>query len=488
MVAALTLLAAGLRLWGLGKQPLWEDEAQTYWIALRPPAEIPGTLAHDCSPPLFYFVTHTAIKVLGGTERAVRLPSALLGIAAVPLVAAVARGLGGSRWLGIAAGLLLATSPLHIWHSQEARMYALLVLLALASGWFMAAWVRGRHWLPYVVTTALLLSTHHFALYLVAAEFLWLVLRTRPRKLRTATIALAVLYAPIAWLFWTQVVVNQTGGWIGKPSWDAIGRTFGLLSLGVHADDRLVVGGVPLLVVAGVVVFGPAFISGARWWIRRNPVVVWLTLAVPVLAFGVSQFIPSYTTGRYDIVILPFYLLVVAGSMRSARRLFVLAPLLLVVTGEPVAHHHLGYCKSAFREVAEEVRATEGPNDLVVIAPEIHYSPFKYYYAGSLPCLTLTGDAGDGIVDYAHYASRWEEGEVAPALSRVGRAYRGGRIYLVWSPYKGTLAFKARLLERFRLKKRSVYRTGSGYLELDVLEPRSPAAGREAHGSRRGAP
>jgi mannosyltransferase len=481
-VLTLTLLAAVLRLAGLGKQPLWEDEAQTYWIAERPPVAILKALTHDCSPPLFYAITHVVAHTLGRTEWVLRLPSAVFGVVAVPLMAILARRLGGNCWIGVGAGLLLATSPLHIWHSQEARMYSLVVLLALASGWFLRSWTRGGHWFPYVLTTALLLSTHHFALYLVAAELGWIALRERPKRRGTALSVLAVLSAPVLWLLWVQAVSNGTGGWIGKPPWDAPVRTFGLLSLGVHADDRLVYGGVPLLVVAGAAVFVPTFLSGVRWWIRRDPLVVWLTLVVPALAFGVSHVVPSYTTGRYDIVILPFYIMVLAGSMRTARRFLLLGPLFLLVVAEPVTHYHLRYVKGAAREIAGQIQAAEEPTDLVVIAPEIHYSPFRYYYEGSLPCLPLTGGTSGGVVDYAHYGSRWSEGEVARALEQVGRAYRGGRIFLVWSPYKGTLAFKARLLEKFRLSRRRAYRTGSGYVELDVLERRPSASGTEELG------
>src|SRR5207237_7192622 len=35
-------------------------------------------------------------------------------------------------WVAVAAGLLLAVNPLHLWYSQEARGYALMLLLGLA--------------------------------------------------------------------------------------------------------------------------------------------------------------------------------------------------------------------------------------------------------------------------------------------------------------------------------------------------------------------
>ncbi len=472
IVAALTAAGAALRLYGLGSQPLWEDEAQTYWIASQPFSTIPRLLARDCSPPLYYLMLHLWMGKDRPSERMLRLPSAVIGVATIPLLALAARRLGRNPWVGLSAGLLLAVSPLHVWHSQEARMYTLLAALALVSAWSLDTWLRGRHWLPFVFSTALALWTHHFALYLVSAELVWVVLRRPPKRWKPALLILVVLYLPVAWLLWFQAVVNQTGGWIGRPPWDAVLRTFGLLSLGVRADEQVVWRGVPWLVAAGAAAFIPAFVVGARWWARRAALPLWLTVSTPILAFVFSQFVASYTTGRYDMIVLPFYLMTVAGSSARPRRFILVAAAILAVEATPIVYYHSRYRKSASRQVAAEVLARERPNELVVIAPEIHFSPFKYYYQGLLRSIPLTEGAAGGVVDYSRYAERWVGAEVEQGLRTVEQAYRGGRIFLIWSPYKGTVLFKERLLERFRLADRAVYRTGSGYLELDVLELR----------------
>jgi 4-amino-4-deoxy-L-arabinose transferase-like glycosyltransferase len=472
-LAALTLLAAALRLGGLGSQPLWEDEAQTYWIATQPLAGLVHSLSRDCSPPLYYLLVHLWARVGSSGEAWLRLPSAIFGIVTVPCLALVARRLGGNHWVGLGSALVLAISPLHIWHSQEARMYTLLALLSLASVWSLWEWRRGGNWVPYAIITVLALYTHHFALYLLAAEVIWLFAAGPPRRWPRALVLGVFCYVPGAALLWIQAGVNRTGGWIGKPPWDALPRTFGLLSLGVHADERLVVKGTPLLLIAGAAVFVPAFVMGVRWWLKRSPSLVWFTLAVPAVAFAVSLVVPSYTTGRYDVMVLGLYLLTVAGSMTGVRRFLILSSLIAVVEVVPVTHYFREYEKAAWRSIAQHVTGREREGDLVVVAPEIHYSPFKYYYRGLLTVLALPHGAPGGVVDYAHYARRWEGQDPIRATRLVREAMSGGRVFLVWSPYKGTLLFRDRLLERFRLVERLTYRTGSGYLELNLLEPRT---------------
>lgn len=127
-VAALTLLALGLRLGRLGAISLWYDEAFGLLIARMPWAAMNRALALDVHPPLWFWLLH-----LWGTHPVIwaRLLGVLLGTATVPLAwALMRRPLGEGT--ALTAALLLAVQPVHLYHSQELRMYALVGLLALA--------------------------------------------------------------------------------------------------------------------------------------------------------------------------------------------------------------------------------------------------------------------------------------------------------------------------------------------------------------------
>ena len=75
--------------------------------------------------------------------------------------------------------LTIAISPFHIWYSQEARAYALLLFFLTASVSCLLAWWRGvkQARLGYLIFTVLALYTHILALpflavHLVMAYFL----------------------------------------------------------------------------------------------------------------------------------------------------------------------------------------------------------------------------------------------------------------------------------------------------------------------------
>ncbi len=218
-LAALTLLAAALRLSTLDLQSFWYDEAFTPVHVLH--ASLAATLRSvvhtENSPPLWYVLEWVDARVLGTGEVALRLPSALAGIATVPVAWAIGRELSGRR-AAIVCAAIVAVSPLFVWYSQEARVYALFVLTAaLAMLCFLRA-LRDptpRRMAAFALTAALALLTHYFAVFLLAPMVLWLLCDRRTR--RTALVAAGVL--ALVGLALLPLISAQGGHgtqWIGR--------------------------------------------------------------------------------------------------------------------------------------------------------------------------------------------------------------------------------------------------------------------------------
>src|SRR5437763_15224657 len=129
--AVVGVVVVGIVLRFLTSSHLWLDEALTVNIARLPLSRIPDALRHDGSPPPYYLVLHGWIGVFGSGDVAVRALSAVFAVATLPLIWIAGLRVGGRR-AGIAALLLLASSPFAIRFATEARMYSLLGLLAVA--------------------------------------------------------------------------------------------------------------------------------------------------------------------------------------------------------------------------------------------------------------------------------------------------------------------------------------------------------------------
>ena len=114
-------LGAGLRLWGLGSESFWQDEAWTWSIIQGSIGELFHALInHDAHPPLYYLLLRGWSWIFGNSEFSLRLPSALLGIAALPVIYTIGVYVK-DRVTGVLAMLLLALSPAHVYFCQEAR-------------------------------------------------------------------------------------------------------------------------------------------------------------------------------------------------------------------------------------------------------------------------------------------------------------------------------------------------------------------------------
>jgi mannosyltransferase len=218
-LAALTLLAAALRLSTLGLQSFWYDEAFTPVHVLHPSlwATLRSVVHTENTPPLWYVLAWADSRILGTNEVALRLPSALAGIATVPVAWAIGRELA-TRRAAIVCAALVAVNPLFVWYSQEARAYGLFVLMAaLAMLCFLRALrepTRGRM-AAFAATGALALLTHYFAVFLLIGMVAWLL--WDPRARRAALPALGLLALVGAALL---PLISSQGGhgtqWIGR--------------------------------------------------------------------------------------------------------------------------------------------------------------------------------------------------------------------------------------------------------------------------------
>jgi mannosyltransferase len=218
-LAALLIFAALVRLPTLGLQSFWFDEAFTPVHVLHPSIVASmETMAHtENTPPLWYVSIWVWTRIFGTGVVAMRLLSALAGVALVAVVYEIARELAGRR-AAIVAGAITAANPLFAWYSQEARAYELYALtMALALLCFIRAERQpsARRMAAFALTGALALLTHYFAVFLLVPMSLWLL----RRRVRWRTALPAVGAIAVVGIALVPLVLSQGGKgtqWIGE--------------------------------------------------------------------------------------------------------------------------------------------------------------------------------------------------------------------------------------------------------------------------------
>ena len=174
--AGIFALAVILRLFRLGEWSFWADELAT----LRDAQDLGAVIGY----PVGYALIGWTVRTLGTSEFTARLVPALAGAAAAPCVYVIGRGLFSHR-TGALAALFLSLSTYHLFFSQFARYYTLLVVLALAAMWAVfTAFERNSagRLLVGLVLLALAFWTHWSAALLVPAMAVYLLWSARGRQ------------------------------------------------------------------------------------------------------------------------------------------------------------------------------------------------------------------------------------------------------------------------------------------------------------------
>jgi mannosyltransferase len=460
-------LGVALRLLGLGRESLWLDEGFSLQFARMSLGEI--FLLPDANPPLYYLFLHGWIRLFGWSEVALRLPSVVFGCLSLVVVYRVGRLIYG-RGTGLVASLLLAVSPFHIYFSQEARTYSLTVLLCLLSTWFFLRIERGRRRdaAGYVLFSALFLSSHVYALFVLLAQNLYfLLLRTRsPEGARTSLGRWVLLQAGVAvpFLLWVRALVAHraadVGIWADLPSGFDLLRTFRRF-----AGSWMLLGLVGLLIVLW-------FIRNQSRWRENLPrgeprrahfLGVWLLVPV-IVPFVIARTVMPIYVIRYTIVAsIPFLILVARGLVRIASR-----PLALVMTvgfvllsGLAVAEQYWRVAKEPWRVVMERLDSHARGGDLVL------------YNGRSLKTLILYYSKREDVrkVGFPAPGKVLDEGNIAE-LDAFAEAH-----VRIWVILSHTTDKEGRIVGRLRTSHRLLLR--NEYPRIDVylferaIQPRS---------------
>ena len=169
----------------VANQSIFADELSTYWISATHAlggvlSLMYGTAAiqhAEITPPLYFLAVvadHAGRHMPGAV---LRLPSLIAGAVTIPLVYA-ARPAPLGRRAALVAAALTALSPFMIYYSGEARAYALMMLLLVASTLSMLLALdtgRARWWVLYAACSCAAFYTHYTAAFILATQFVWLV-------------------------------------------------------------------------------------------------------------------------------------------------------------------------------------------------------------------------------------------------------------------------------------------------------------------------
>ena len=408
MLAIIIAVGAMIRVTALGRQSFWLDEAFSVLLVRAPWAAFVYQLRTAEANMGLYYLLLRPWAHFGTSEWHVRLLSVLAGVTTIPLTAAIAGRLFG-RTVALTAAAVIALDPLDIWASQEARGYALVILLVTCSTW---AFVRavagdadavtpagpsprppalssGAWWTVYVVASALAVYTHLYAILVLLAQ--WLSLAVRPPSIRwraliTSGVALALLVTPMM-LFvisrphgnidWLRGVLSQHP----RAVWRLIHSTLG--TGGAIAAFGYVVA-CAIVTWTGVRMTRRAATPESRWAALMP--VVWLVTPVAI-PFAVSITLKPVLDPRYITICAPAVAILTAAAIMQSRGPWRARLLALVVAFELFGDwaYFASFRKENWRDASLGVVADARAGDVAIFYAPYVRRPFDYYAAHAAP-------------------------------------------------------------------------------------------------------
>ena len=407
-----TALGSVLRLAFIARQPIGYDEDFTAAVVHQPLGRMIDMVSRDSAPPLFYLLERAIVAVadlaglatFGGPGGPVtlRLVPALAGIAAIPLLAALARRVGGDA-AGIWAAVFAAVVPTTVMLSGFARMYGLAATLTVAAAlllWRAAEKPGVGRWAAYAAVAAAAVWSDYFsavALAGVCLAALWL----RPGRGTAVTglVATAVALASIApWLVVARAQFQHAGQgfWVPPLSPAMVVGTLAQLFMGPPVDGRVPYAPALAALQVLAVAAGVAALAGTCLaWGRRGPEHVGLEHVGPegpraeglgpegrraavfcllassgVVLLAVAGLWRPLLDARYaSLMWLPLLALAGVGLTAMPRRV---AVLLLAAVAVPTLALSVAITHTETSSLIPELEAQVGPNDLVAASWD-HY-------------------------------------------------------------------------------------------------------------------
>lgn len=390
MILLVLILAAVLRLIYLN-QSLWLDEAinvmyarsvDFWWFVTKYPVG-------DFHPPGWFALLWVWGNLFGFSESVVRLPSVILGIATVGLTYLLGKEMF-SKKVGLLAATILALAPLHIYYSQEARMYVLAAFSVTLSFYFLNRVLLKKRWagLGFMISLILIMYSDYLAYLIIPAQLIYLHLVKQFNR-ENLKFFLAPLLAIIPWLlvFPTQLrngfnTAAELPGWsnvVGSAFTDLIlipvKTFFGRVSL----PDKNLYAAISILTAS---IYGMIFLQGLKKIDQSIKLLItWIVIPVGG-AFLISFFVPVLAYFRVIFILPAVYLLLAKAIDNLPKKLALpsfLAVCLISLSSLGAYYLNPAFQRENWREAVNFVSQNADGKSLVIFENNEIPAPVKYY-------------------------------------------------------------------------------------------------------------
>ena len=351
----------------------------------------------DFHPPLYHVLLKIWMLIFPVSEISIRMMSVILGVATIFITYKIAKAIFEKKTALISAALL-STAPLHIYYSQEARMYMLASFFASLSVYFFVLIIKKDNlylWVGFITSTVLMLYSDYLPYLLIPAYMIYLLLLKK--TINKSTLAsfvpgfLLIFGLIIPWLmifpkqFATGISVAAISpAWaqvVGSPSIKTLVVTFVKFAIGrISVENNLIYG----LLFAPIAIFISSMFVVSIFRMSKARLFLWLWLVGPIiLGFIIAFFVPIFAYFRF-IFVLPAFYIIVASAINSVniqkltKTLFVFA-LTINLASLSIYFIYPKFQRENWKAATDYVLNNSSQNSIVLFESAYSMAPFDYY-------------------------------------------------------------------------------------------------------------
>lgn len=394
MIFFVLILGLGLRLISLN-QSFWIDEATSALTTKMSLFDffskfLPG----DFHPPLYYLALRAWAILFGTSEIALRSLSVLFGILAIYFVYRIGKELI-NREVGIIASLFLATSGLHIYYSQEARMYSMSTFLVTAAIFSFVKILKREsgvgNWILFSILLGLIGLTDYLPLLILPVFWLAGIFMKKSFKWFTKLLMSHIILGFFA-LLWVPTFIKQLNSGINvtntSPSWVAV---LGKLSfkdillisvkfmIGRVSFDNKYIYGVFVLMV--FLLFGFLIFKTIKYF--KQTKLIWLWLTVPLgLALIISLKFPVLNYFRFLFVLPAFYLLLAFGVQNlkgKTQKIILIIVIAINLITSFMYLTNIKFQREDWKAAVPFIESMQVKNSRIIFSANSQMEAFRYY-------------------------------------------------------------------------------------------------------------
>ena len=431
IIVLLAIIAIASRLYNLTFQSLWLDEIYTMTTSAPNQSwlDIFTELKNDFHPPLHYLISNLFFRLTAYNDLTGRILSAIIGIAGIYAMFNLGKVVKDKK-TGYILAFLTIFNFYHLFHSQEVRMYILLFLLTTVSATLFINFTRNsskRTLASLVIINVLLIYTHYFGFFVIAAECMCILHLYIKHKANVKVFKMFVIGSLITAVFyfpWIPYLLLSGG----KDHWMSIPEPgfFFVYLYAITGKDPVVT----LFILTGLI-----FFIVSLWRNKINPgeeTLYYLAgygiISIFALGYLVSIFKPVLQL-RCTIAAIPFLFLAVTLGYRKLKPKFLYIVLGIYAISASanvllVSNYYWKPAKENYRDLTKTVIKTN-PNAFFIS----HYHRYYNYYFKQFNAPTLVND----LLDQKFNSSLLlEQQEIVVLNAHINESFNNMEQYHLW--------------------------------------------------------